>query len=109
MSAATVRGAGFNDLPVAVQRRVLQLQLSEVGVPVDFELIESLRQSPEVPVNLGPQLSILRDAAGAVSLRLARPSDFNANETAVKLAKPFEYTYVSIRPFTRFQPLINEF
>jgi tRNA(Ile)-lysidine synthase len=76
----------FETLPVAVQRRVLQLQLSEVGVPVDFELIESLRQSAGVPVNLGPQLSVLRAATGAVSLRLARPSDFNANETVVKLA-----------------------
>ena len=79
-------GTVFKDLPVAIQRRVLQLQLSEVGVPVDFELIESLRQSTEVPVNLGPQLSVLRDATGAVSLRLARTSVFNANETVVKLA-----------------------
>jgi tRNA(Ile)-lysidine synthase len=79
-------GTVFKDLPVAVQRRALQLQLSEAGVPADFELIESLRQSADVPVNLGPQLSVMRDATGAVSLRLARPSVFNANETTVKLA-----------------------
>jgi tRNA(Ile)-lysidine synthase len=85
-SAATIEKENFASLPVAVQRRVLQLQLSEAGVPVDFELIESLRQSTDVQVNLGPQLSVLSDATGAVSLRLARPSDFNANETAVKLA-----------------------
>jgi tRNA(Ile)-lysidine synthase len=97
-SAATVRGAGFDYLPVAVQRRVLQLQLSEVGVPADFELIESLRQSADVPVNLGPQLSVLRDATGAVSLRLARPSDFNANETVVKLAgRAGEVTFDGVR------------
>jgi len=76
----------FKDLPDAVQRRVLHLQLSEAGVPADFELIESLRQSADVPVNLGPQLSVLREATGAVSLRLARPSDFNANESSVHLA-----------------------
>jgi tRNA(Ile)-lysidine synthase len=88
----------FEELPVAVQRRVLQLQLSEVGVPVDFELIESLRQSADVPVNLGPQLSVLRDATGAVSLRLARPSDFNANETVVKLAgRAGEATFDGVR------------
>ena len=69
-------GTVFKDLPVAVQRRVLQLQLSEVGVPANFELIESLRQSADVPVNLGPQLSVLRDATGAVSLRLARHVHF---------------------------------
>jgi tRNA(Ile)-lysidine synthase len=88
----------FDYLPVAVQRRVLQLQLSEVGVPADFELIESLRQSADVPVNLGPQLSVLRDATGAVSLRLARPSDFNANETVVKLAgRAGEVTFDGVR------------
>ena len=88
----------FAGLPVAVQRRVLQLQLSEAGVPADFELIESLRQSADVPVNLGPQLSVLRDATGAVSLRLARPSDFNANETVVKLAgRAGEVTFDGVR------------
>ena len=88
----------FEELPVAVQRRVLQLQLSEVGVPADFELIESLRHSADVPVNLGPQLSVLRDATGAVSLRVARPSDFNANETVVKLAgRAGEVTFDGVR------------
>jgi tRNA(Ile)-lysidine synthase len=89
----------FETLPVAVQRRVLQLQLSEAGVPADFELIESLRQSADVPVNLGPQLSVLRDATGAVSLRLlARTSDFNANETVIKLAgRAGEVTFDGVR------------
>jgi tRNA(Ile)-lysidine synthase len=79
-------GPTVKNFPDAVQRRVLHLQLSEAGVPADFELIESLRQSADVPVNLGPQLSVLREATGAVSLRLARPSDFNANESSVHLA-----------------------
>ena len=89
----------FEALPVAVQRRVLQLQLSEAGVPADFELIESLRQSADVPVNLRPQLSVLRDATGAVSLRLpARTSDFNANETVVKRAgRAGEVTFDGVR------------
>jgi tRNA(Ile)-lysidine synthase len=96
-------GTVFKDLPVAIQRRVLQLQLSEVGVPVDFELIESLRQSTDVPVNLGPQLSVLRDATGAVSLRLARTSVFNANETVVKLAgRAGEVTFDGVRVRWRF-------
>jgi tRNA(Ile)-lysidine synthase len=85
-SAATIEKENFASLPVAIQRRVLQLQLSEAGVPAEFELIESLRQSANVPVNLGPQLSVLRDATGMVSLRLASPSGFNANELAVNLA-----------------------
>ena len=80
-------GTVFKDLPVAVQRRVLQLQLTDLGVTPDFELIESLRQSANVPVNLGPERSVLRDATGMVSLRLAPPSGFNANKTGVNLAR----------------------
>jgi tRNA(Ile)-lysidine synthase len=76
----------FTGLPIAVQRRALQLQLSEAGVPADFELIESLRQSADVPISLSHELSVLRDATGAVSLRLARRSDFNAREMVVRLA-----------------------
>ena len=76
----------FVGLPIAVQRRVLQLQLSEAGVPADFELIESLRQSAGIPVSVGPGFSVVRDATGTISLRTACPDDFNANETAVNLA-----------------------
>jgi len=104
--ARSGEGTVFKDLPVAIQRRVLQLQLSEVGVPVDFELIESLRQSTDVPVNLGPQLSVMRDATGAVSLRLARPSIFNANETVVKLAgRAGEVIFDGVRVRWRFDTL----
>jgi tRNA(Ile)-lysidine synthase len=107
-SAATIRGVGFDYLPVAVQRRVLQLQLSEAGVPADFELIESLRQSADVPVNLGPQLSVLREATGAVSLRLARPSDFNANESSVHLAgRAGEVEFDGVRFGWRFEAGAN--
>jgi tRNA(Ile)-lysidine synthase len=96
----------FKDLPVAVQRRSLQLQLSEAGVTADFELIESLRQSADVPVSLGPQLSVLRDATGVVSLRVARPSVFKANETAVKLAgRAGEVIFDGVRVRWRFDAL----
>ena len=96
----------FASLPVAVQRRALQMQLSEAGVPVDFELIESLRQSADIPVNLGPRLSVLRDATGVVSLRPARPSVFKANETAVKLAgRAGAVIFDGVRVYWRFDAL----
>ena len=76
----------FKDLPVAVQRRVLQSQLAELGVSVDFEMVEQLRESADRLVSVGAGLSVLRDATGMVSLQLAPPSGFNANETAVNLA-----------------------
>lgn len=77
----------FNDLPVAIQRRVLQLQLAGLGVPAEFELIESLRKSAGSIVNVGPALFVARDAAGSVKLR-ARPSAaFNVSELAVELCR----------------------
>jgi len=76
----------FKDLPIAVQRRVLQLQLSGVGVPVDFELIESLWQSANRLVSVNSTLSVARDAAGAVKLQPRLSAEFNAGELVVDLA-----------------------
>ena len=70
----------LNDLPVAVQRRALQLQLAELGVPVDFDLVEQLRGSANRFVSVNSTLSVLRDAAGRVKLRTRLPAEFNANE-----------------------------
>jgi tRNA(Ile)-lysidine synthase len=93
-------------LPIAVQRRVLQLQLSEIGVPADFELIESLRQSSGVPVSLGPELSVVRDADGAISLCPARPAGFNAGETDVPLAgRAGEVIFDGVRVCWRFDAM----
>jgi len=79
-------GMFFNDLPVAVQRRALQLQLAELGVPVDFDLVEQLRGSANRFVSVNSTLSVLRDAAGGVKLRTRLPAEFNANKLAVDLA-----------------------
>jgi tRNA(Ile)-lysidine synthase len=74
---------GFEKLPVAIQRRVLQLQLVELNVPADFELVESLRASAGSFVSIGPALSVARDAAGTVKLLTRQPVEFNTNELAV--------------------------
>ena len=87
--SADGRGAAvpaFANLPVAVQRRVLQLQLAGLGVPAEFELIETLRQSAGRFVSVGPALFISRDAAGSVKLRTQQPFEFKANELTVNLA-----------------------
>ena len=76
----------FGSLPIAVQRRVLQLQLSEAGVPADFELIESLRQSANRLVSVNSTLSVARDTAGAVKLQPRLSAEFNAGELVVDLA-----------------------
>jgi tRNA(Ile)-lysidine synthase len=42
----------FDRLPVAVQRRCVQLQLLELGIVPDFELVEQLRNAAERPVGV---------------------------------------------------------
>jgi len=76
----------FADLPLAVQRRVLQLQLAGLGVPAEFELIEALRQSAGRFVSVGPALFISRNAAGSVKLQTQQPFEFKANKLTVNLA-----------------------
>jgi tRNA(Ile)-lysidine synthase len=79
-------GTVFKDLPVAVQRRVLQLQLTELGVAADFELIEQLRQSSGKYVSVSPNLSIARDADGKLDCKKYVASGFNVKDLSVNLA-----------------------
>ncbi len=76
----------FGDLPLAVQRRVLQSQLAEAGIAADFDLIESLRQSPDQFVSVSAEISVARDPSGKIELRTEAKLEFNVNELAVKLA-----------------------
>jgi tRNA(Ile)-lysidine synthase len=76
----------FASLPVAVQRRVLQLQLASLGVAPDFDLVEGLRQSADLPISVSSKFSVLRDAAGKMSLRSRPSAEFRPNELAVNLA-----------------------
>ena len=55
---AEVRAGGraatpFTELPVAVQRRSIQLQLLAQGLAADYELVEQLRTSADRPVTVG--------------------------------------------------------
>jgi len=85
-SAATIEKENYASLPVAVQRRVLQLQLTELGVAPDFELIEQLRESPGKFVSVSSSWSIARDACGKLDCKKHAACGFNAIETAVNLA-----------------------
>ena len=78
--------AGFDQLPIAVQRRVLQLQLAGLGVVSDFELIEQLRLSAGKVVSVSANLSVVRDAAGKVRLHEHFENHFNADELELKLS-----------------------
>ncbi len=76
----------FKKLPVAIQRRVLQWQLLELGVPADFELVERIRRSPDIFVSVGPGFCVARDGAGRVNLRTQPTVGFKVNELTVNLA-----------------------
>jgi tRNA(Ile)-lysidine synthase len=87
----------FAALPTAVQRACLHAQLIERGILPDFDLIEALRQVPGEPVTVRPRTTVVRDANGAVRLRIAaplprphpRPSterSFKSERTALTLA-----------------------
>ncbi len=62
----------FRDLPVALQRRVLQLQLAQRKVAADFELIEKLRLRANCAISVSPEITVARDANGRVVLRGAK-------------------------------------
>ena len=79
----------FDDLHVAVQRRVLQQQLPELGVVIDFDLIEQLRQSAGKVVSVGSGLSVVRNSGGKIQLvKYSAPAGakFNAGERKLKLS-----------------------
>jgi tRNA(Ile)-lysidine synthase len=77
----------FKNLPLAIQRRVLQSQLFELGIAADFEMVESLRQSADFFVSVGAKISVARDAKGGIILRAEQISEFNENELVVKLGR----------------------
>ena len=76
----------FSNLPVAVQRRVLQLQLAKLGVAADFELIEAMRRTPDVFVSTGAKVSVCREKSGEIKVRKESEPTFQINELAVDLS-----------------------
>ena len=65
------RGAAtpFAELPVAVQRRCIQLQLLAQGLEPDYGLVEQLRTCPNRAVTLGPATLILAERRLVVGLK----------------------------------------
>jgi len=86
-------GNDFEKLPVAIQRRIVRVQLAELGVMPDFGLVESLRQSADCSVSAGPNMSVARDAGGNVILRAKPVPQFSGNEQIVELGRAGEATF----------------
>jgi tRNA(Ile)-lysidine synthetase-like protein len=98
-----VQELAFCDLPVAVQRRCLQLQLIEQGIQTDYELIEYLRLNPASPVDAkvfsapGPvapkrkagtsarrPIRIARDQSGGVGPAPVEETAFDSSKTELR-------------------------
>ena len=81
-------GSAFDDLPVAVQRRCVQLQLFSQGIAPEFELVEQLRVTADRPVAISGASALryaVRDGSGRVRLQVARPDEFLAGSLEVNL------------------------
>jgi len=76
----------FENLPAAIQRRVLQSQLAGLGVAANFDLIEQLREPARKLVSVGPGFSVSRDETGVLKVRRQQSPEFDANELQINLA-----------------------
>jgi tRNA(Ile)-lysidine synthase len=85
-AGAAIQKNNFENSPPAIQRRILQSQLAELGVVADFELVEELRKSAGKFVSVGSGLSIFRDAGGNLKLREQQLAEFNANKLEMNLS-----------------------
>lgn len=73
----------FSQLPLAIQRRVLRLELHRHKFPTDFALVERLRKNPGVPVTISPEFAVHCDASGKLHLR--EPVSFAPNPKQIEL------------------------
>ena len=75
----------FDKLHAAVQRRLIQMDLIELGVPPGFDLIERLRGSVGEIIMVNPELALWRDDTGALRSRRVSEFRFNAKGTVLDL------------------------
>jgi len=78
-------GRKFAELPLAIQRRLVQQQLVGLGLLPDFELVEQLRLRPEKAVSVCAGLSVTRDAAGKIRCREQGSAEFSPAQVEVTL------------------------
>jgi len=111
--ATSQRRLPFEELPLAVQRRCVQLQLVSLGIVPDYELVEQLRTKEDQPVAIsrssGPggaragaglerpmgnatrpfvtpvQRYAVRDRSGSVHLRVFEPEEFISGSAEIAL------------------------
>lgn len=89
----------FDQLPVAVQRQAIRLQLLKSDLSPDFELIETLRLKPGIRISQGSLKWVVREECGSVVLVPSIDKAFLQNRSVLDLAKPGEAVFGHLRFF----------
>jgi tRNA(Ile)-lysidine synthase len=98
--------ANFDTVPVAVQRRCMQIQLLKLGIAADYHLVEQLRLSPDrpVPVSGAKMRCLIRNPMGLVHLKEPATSEFNDEQLNVELATAGVVVFSGVRIEWRIRP-----
>ena len=88
--------SGFGDLPVAIQRRVLQIQCLSQGVFPEFDQLEALRLNPGTVVEFSPQAQGIGCSDKRNTVRLKIDVDGRLR-TAPRSSVPFSKASVKLR------------
>ena len=90
----------FDQLPLALQRRCVQLQLLRLGIVSDYELVEQLRVTADRPVTVGrgqaqgkarrkggvaATCRVVRNQLGIVHLQVDAAAEFQGGSAALEL------------------------
>ena len=75
----------FEDLSPAVQRRILELELVQAGLPVSFDLVETLRLNAETKVSTVSGRMVARTKQGLLELDLPAEAGFDTASIIVPL------------------------
>jgi len=82
---AQKRRPPFQTLALALQRRCLQLQLAEKGLPVSFDLIEQIRSIANRAVAVSDNVAVSRDPAGRIQVRQTGQAGFSNRQIMMHL------------------------
>ncbi|HEX4263531.1 MAG TPA: tRNA lysidine(34) synthetase TilS [Verrucomicrobiae bacterium] len=77
----------FPKLPLALQRRCIQSQLLQRGIPTDFALVERLRTSPGKSFTVVPQLAVSCSANGQLHFQSSPIVESKTDEVKIDLAR----------------------
>jgi tRNA(Ile)-lysidine synthase len=75
----------ISNWPVALQRRVIQLQLQRAGITADYDMIEALRVQPGKRITVKPGMLIERTESGRVRRITTTVAEFEAGRELLTL------------------------